>query len=72
MTRLRLGRPGRIVSGFYEGYVVRIHDDTAVTGGYLILLVDDPAAPTDGGDYWVENLAELESFAQSWEIEWLD
>ncbi|MFE6041349.1 hypothetical protein [Streptomyces sp. NPDC056452] len=74
MTKIELERDGRILSGFYEGYFVRLHDDSESTGGYLILLVNDLVAPTDGGDYWVEDMAELESFVESsrWEIEWVE
>lgn len=74
MTDIEWERYGRIVSGFYEGYFVKLQDDTGVTGGYYILLVNDLTAPTDGGDYWVEDMAALESFVESsqWEIEWVD
>ncbi|MET8061256.1 hypothetical protein ACWECC_05630 [Streptomyces microflavus] len=74
MGNIELEKQGRILSGFYEGYFVKIHDDSDVTGGYCIYLVNDLAAPTDGGDYWVENLTELNSFAESsrWEIEWIE
>ncbi|MBO0657276.1 hypothetical protein J1792_32555 [Streptomyces triculaminicus] len=53
---------------------MKLHDDSAVTGGYYVFLVNDLSAPTDGGDYWVEGIAELESFVESsqWEIEWVE
>ncbi|MYX30853.1 hypothetical protein GTY75_30230 [Streptomyces sp. SID8381] len=72
-TKVEMERYGRILAGFYEGYFVRIRDDSEVTGGYYIYLVDDLAEPTDGGDYWVADKGELESFVESsqWEIEWL-
>ncbi|MEV5472913.1 hypothetical protein AB0L66_11215 [Streptomyces sp. NPDC052207] len=72
MTSIELERYGRILSGFYEGYFVKLHDDSDVTGGYYIYLVDDLSAPTDGGDYWVEDWAALEEFVESsqWEIDW--
>lgn len=74
MTRIELERYGCILSGFYEGYFVKLHDDSDVTGGYYVFLVDDLSAPTDGGDYWVEDIAALESFVESsrWEIEWVE
>ncbi|MCS0600216.1 hypothetical protein NX794_03045 [Streptomyces sp. LP11] len=52
---------------------MKLHDDSEVTGGYYIYLVDDLSAPTDGGDYWVADSAELTSFVESseWEIEWI-
>lgn len=74
MTKIELGRCGRILSGFYEGYFVKLHDDSDVTGGYYVFLVDDLSEPTGGGDYWVEDMAALESFVESsqWEIEWVE
>ncbi|MEU7166220.1 hypothetical protein AB0A70_16460 [Streptomyces morookaense] len=53
---------------------MKLHDDSDVTGGYYVFLVDDLSAPTDGGDYWVEDIAALESFVESsrWEIEWVE
>jgi hypothetical protein len=74
VTHIELERYGRILSGFYEGYFVKLHDDSEVTGGFYIYLVNDLSAPTDGGDYWVEDRAALEEFAESsqWRIEWLD
>ncbi|MFD7339631.1 hypothetical protein ACFV98_27010 [Streptomyces violascens] len=74
MEKFELEKQGRILSGFYEGYFVKLHNDSDVTGGYYIFLVNDLVAPTDGGDYWVEDLAELESFVESshWEIEWIE
>lgn len=73
MARVELERYGHIVSGFYEGYFVKFHDDSEVTGGYYIYLINDPSAPTDGGDYWVADSMELKSFIDSsqWEIEWM-
>lgn len=72
MAKIELDRHGRILSGFYEGYFVRIHDDSEETGGFYIYLVNDLSAPTDGGDYWVAGRGELESFVESsqWEIDW--
>lgn len=74
MARIELERYGHIRSGFYEGYFVKLHDDSHVTGGYYIYLVNELSAPTDGGDYWVADMAELESFVESsqWEIEWFE
>ena len=74
MIDLQLEKNGRITAGQYEGYYVRFHDDSEVTGGFYIFLLNDLESPTDGGDYWVANVVELESFAESakWEIRWLD
>ncbi|MGW1199625.1 hypothetical protein ACWD4B_27865 [Streptomyces sp. NPDC002536] len=53
---------------------MKLHDDSDVTGGYYVFLVDDLSEPTGGGDYWVEDMAALESFVESsqWEIEWVE
>ncbi|WP_372411265.1 hypothetical protein [Streptomyces luteireticuli] len=74
MTSIKLEQHGRILSGFHEGHFVKLHDDSDVTGGYYIFLVNDLSEPTDGGDYWVEDFAALESFVESsqWVIEWLE
>jgi len=75
---IKLEKQGRILrgpyEGAYEGYFVKFRDDTDVTGGYYILLVDDLITPTHGGDYWVKDWAELEEFVTSshWEFEWLE
>lgn len=74
MIDLQLEKHGIITEGQYEGYYVRFHDDSEVTGGFYIFLVNDLDLPTDGADYWVENMVELESFAESaeWKIRWID
>ncbi|MGW1466729.1 hypothetical protein ACWCPT_20560 [Streptomyces sp. NPDC002308] len=72
MAKVEPERHGRILSGFYKGYFVKIHDDSERTGGFYIYLVNHVSAPTDGGDYWVADRAELASFVESsqWEIAW--
>ncbi|MBO3743982.1 hypothetical protein [Actinoplanes flavus] len=51
---------------------MQLRNDLDGTGGFLILIVDELSAPTDGGDYWVEDMSALESFIESskWQIEW--
>ncbi|GGN98179.1 hypothetical protein GCM10010112_91020 [Actinoplanes lobatus] len=73
MKSFELERHGRILEGFYEGYFVKLHDDSENTGGFYILIVDDLVSPTDGGDYWVKDMAELELFVDSsrWKVKWL-
>ncbi|GAA1545782.1 hypothetical protein GCM10009827_077340 [Dactylosporangium maewongense] len=73
MLEIRFQQDGLIESGLHEGYYVKFHDDTDVTGGYYILLVNHLEKPTDGGDYWMLDLQELESFAEAarWKIRWL-
>ncbi|MFJ6687053.1 hypothetical protein [Streptomyces werraensis] len=74
MRRYEMEKNGRILSGFYEGYFVKLHDDSKITGGCYIFLVNDLTSPTDGGDYWVESLEDLDAFVEEskWEIEWLE
>ncbi|GAA4946230.1 hypothetical protein [Actinoplanes utahensis] len=69
---LRIGVDGRILAGLHEGSFVRFRDDAEQTGGYLVLIVNDLVAPTDGADYWVADRAELERFAADaeWRIAW--
>lgn len=73
VIEIRMDQQGRILSGFYEGYFVKIHDDSDVTGGFQIFLLNDLAVPTDGADYWVADREEFEGFVESseWEIDWL-
>jgi hypothetical protein len=65
-----IGKDGRIVSGEYAGYEVRIVDDSKATGGYLILTWKDD--PKTGFDNWVETVDDLEQFFREsgWIIEW--
>lgn len=72
MANIEFGKHGRILEGFYENYFVQLRNDLDGTGGFLILIVDELSAPTDGGDYWVEDMSALESFIESskWQIEW--
>lgn len=61
---------GRITAGTMAGWVVRVEDDDANTGGYLILFWDERS--DDGGDYWVEHYDDLEPFFKEsgWEVVW--
>lgn len=74
MAEVKLESPGRIIEGEYEGYFVTVHHDADATGGFYILLVNDLTNPTDGGDFWVESRADVESFfkASQWTVVWLD
>ncbi|RKN33824.1 hypothetical protein D7044_08660 [Micromonospora musae] len=73
MPDIPLDRYGRILAGENEGYFIRIHFDAEVTHGYYVFLVDDIDSPTDGGDYWVMDMAELANMfhGSEWRIEWL-
>jgi len=67
-----LGVWGRILTGEDAGGFVKIEDDAAESGGYLVLVKPDPAR--DGGhDSWVEKYEDLPRyFAEAgWTVEWL-
>lgn len=68
----KIGKKGRIRSGQYADFFVRVEDDSHNTEGYLILIWKD--APSVGYDNWVENLADLEQFLREadWGIELLE
>jgi hypothetical protein len=68
----KIGKKGRIKTGKYAGFFVRIDDDSQNTGGYLILIWKD--SPREGYDNWVENATDLEPFLleAGWDIEWLE
>jgi hypothetical protein len=76
----KIGKKGRIKTGVYAGFFVRIQDDSQNTGGYLILTWRDTPfltwrdTPSVGYDNWVENLADLDQFLHEsgWDIEWLE
>lgn len=67
---IEIGRVGKIVSGEQTGDYILVQDNLAETGGYLILLGDDPAFKT-GGDYWVGREDLEKAFMQrKWTVDW--
>jgi hypothetical protein len=72
LARANVGKVGRIKSGEYAGFSVRIDDDSRNTGGYLILLWKD--ATSTGYDDWVKDLTDLDAFFREsgWDMEWLE
>ncbi len=68
-----IGKIGKILAGKELGRYVKIVDDEADTGGYLILTWNNPDTG-EGFDDWVENRANLVSYIREcgWLIEWLD
>jgi hypothetical protein len=68
----KIGKRGRIRTGEYAGFYVRIQDDTPNTGGYLVLTWQD--AQSTGYDNWVESVTDLDAFflESGWDIEWLE
>jgi hypothetical protein len=73
MTTIPLGTTGKIVAGTDLGRFVKIIDDSANTGGFLILTCDDQYL-TNGFDNWVEDHNALVRYFRelNWQIEWLD
>lgn len=65
-----LGVPGTIVGGDYEGWHVRVDDDSANTGGYLILVWSEISSPAF--DDWVESLDALNRYFEerNWLVSW--
>jgi hypothetical protein len=70
---IRIGAVGRIVSGDYAGWYVKVQDDSENTGGFLILISGDRTFQSGKGfDGWVEGRAMLEGYFResSWQVEW--
>jgi hypothetical protein len=68
-----IGKVGRIVEGDDVGSYVKILDDSANTGGFLILVASDREL-VHGSDAWVENADQLAPYfvASKWEIAWIE
>lgn len=69
-----VGKKGRIVQGVHAGWFVFIQDDSASTGGFLILIAEDKDFKGQGFDSWVENQDKLEQYFRyaNWQIDWLE
>jgi hypothetical protein len=70
---IRVGVRGRITKGLSTGWFVLVQDDSANTGGYLILKAKSLDC-SEGFDDWVENRGSLEQYSQvaGWQIAWLE
>ena len=68
----KIGKLGKITTGELAGYFCRIEDDTANTGGFLILCWLD--GTDQGFDNWVECAADLDQFFEEsgWNVQWLE
>lgn len=71
MADIRVGVVGRIKAGEHAGKYVKIKDDAANTGGFLII-VSPRNDFSEGFDDWVEGRAMLEQyFAEAgWSVDW--
>lgn len=65
---IEINRKGKILQGRYQGWQVRIQDDSADSGGFLVLLERENEAYDD----WVESREALERYFResSWTIAW--
>lgn len=55
-----VGKTGRILDGQYSGWNIKVLDDSAVTGGYLICYW--PENPSEGFDDWVDSMSSLNGY----------
>lgn len=69
---IQIGKVGRIVAGQEMGSYIRVVDDEASTGGFLIFS-GTASDMQDGFDSWVENEQMLQRYFEEskWVIEWL-
>ena len=69
---INIGKVGKIVAGQEMGCYVKVIDDAANTGGFLILSATAPDMQ-NGFDSWVENGEMLQRYFEEagWMIEWL-
>lgn len=68
---IKIGEIGKIVSGEELGRYVKVVDDAANTGGFLILTAAAPDMQ-DCFDSWVETRETLQCFFEEsgWTVEW--
>ena len=75
VLNIRVGVVGHVLNGDHSGHVVRIENDNASTGGFLVFeRWDGHQGPNHDGwfDSWVEDEAALRRFFDSagWEVRW--
>lgn len=68
---IKVGNVGKILSGEDLGRYVKVIDDSANTGGFLIVTATGPDM-REGFDSWVENGEMLRRFFEeaTWDVEW--
>ena len=70
MASIEIGQLGRITDGEGKGQWILVQDQLAETGGYLILMGQDPSL-VDGADYWLEGDDLERAFQQKkWVVDW--
>lgn len=69
---IKIGAVGKILAGEDAGCYLKVVDDSANTGGFLILTAHD-SGMKDGFDSWVENKEALKKYFEEakWLVEWL-
>tara|TARA_R110001592_G_scaffold289387_1_gene558572 strand:- start:63 stop:290 length:228 start_codon:yes stop_codon:yes gene_type:complete len=71
---IRVGKTGVVLVGENVGWQVRIEDDSANTGGFLVLTSRDFSDPsTEAFDDWVEDKVALQEYFKEsgWVVKWL-
>ncbi|WP_248323020.1 hypothetical protein [Caballeronia sp. Sq4a] len=71
MEKILYGIVGKIIAGDNAGSYVKVEDDSASTGGFLILTSGHPDLSA-GFDNWVETKDAVERFfaESNWNVEW--
>ena len=75
MMNIPIGITGRIRNGEHADMHVRVEDDAASTGGYLVFQWwkdSDGPNPNGAFDDWVESIEQLDTYFGSteWIIDW--
>ncbi len=73
MTTIKTGVIGQILAGEDVGRFVEVSDDTASSGGFLILTYDNVDRSGDAYDSWVESFPDVENYFEEsrWVVQWL-
>ncbi len=73
MVDIRFDTVGKIKKGDYQGWYVKVVDDSHKSGGYFIYLIQDiDNKNSEGYDEWLETLEIVRGYfiESNWEIEW--
>lgn len=72
MLEICIDRIGEIIAGEESGRFVEIHDDSSVSGGFLIFIYDTPDRGGEVHDHWVESIVDVELFFAElgWVVQW--
>jgi len=67
-----INKTGRVLNEPDAGMYVKILDDEPSTGGYLILMADNPEFRRGFDDWIQKHQLEEYMYERRWQIEWLD